>query len=211
MTPRPIVVLLAGRSGAGKSTFAPYLARHLGAAVLDSDDLFALPRRVVGDANGLGMSVVSDPRWRESVHPRLLDLLLALAACAATGERPAVAVSPWTAMVTSPERFAAATDGMDVDWRWVVLQAAPEICRARIAARGWSMDHAKLADWDNYDRACRALRVPEGAYVADTSFVSSWPALGAGVARWVDGATHGEYLGNAPSTLQPTIGEHHAR
>ena len=125
MTPRPIVVLLAGRSGVGKSTFAPYLAHHLGAAVFDSDTLFEVPRRVVGDANGLGMAVVSNPLWRESVHPRLLDLLLALAACTATAERPAVAVSPWTAMLCSPERFAAATDGMEVDWRWVMLQGVP--------------------------------------------------------------------------------------
>ena len=211
MTPRPVVVLLAGRSGAGKSTFAPYLAHHLGAAVLDSDTLFAVPRRVVGDANGLGMAVVSDPLWRESVHPRLLDLLLALAACAATAERPAVAVSPWTAMLCSPARFAIATEGMEVDWRWVMLQAAPEICRARIAARGWSMDHTKLADWDTYDRACRALRVPEGAYVADTSSVSSWPALGAEVARWVKGGTLGEDECTAHSTRRSPIGEHHAR
>lgn len=205
MTPRPLVVLLAGRSGAGKSTFAPYLAHHLGGSVLDSDDLFSLPRRLVGDANGLGMAVVNAPLWRGSVHPRLLDLLLALAACAATAKRPAVAVSPWTAMVSSPARFASATEGMEVDWRWVVLQAAPEICRARIAARGWSMDRAKLADWETYDRACRTLPVPEGGCVVNTSSVRSWPALGAEVARWVKSGTLGE---NLP---RPTIGEHHAR
>ncbi|MHB1712588.1 MAG: AAA family ATPase [Acidimicrobiales bacterium] len=152
--PCPTVVLLAGRSGAGKSTFAPYLARRLGGVVLDSDDLFTAPRRAVGEATGLGLSVVNDPIWRGSVHPRLLSLLLSLAACAASTEHPVVAVSPFTGVVASLERLVAGTAGVDVRWRWVVLVAEPGICRCRISERGWEMDAAKLANWENYDQAC---------------------------------------------------------
>ena len=140
--PCPTVVLLAGRSGAGKSTFAPHLARRLGGTVLDSDDLFTAPRQAVGEATGLGVSVVNDPIWRNSVHPRLLSLLLSLAACAASAEHPVVAVSPWTGMLGAPERFATATAGLGIRWRWVVLQAEPGICRERISERGWEMDAA---------------------------------------------------------------------
>jgi len=191
MTTRPLVVLLAGRSGVGKSTFAPYLARRLGGFVFDSDNLFDAPRRAVGEASGLGTAVVSSPVWKESVHPRLVDLLLSLAACGATPGHPVVVVSPLTAMVASPERFAAATDGFDVDWRWVVLQAEPEICRRRIVERGWEMDTLKLADWDNYDQACRALPIPDGAFIVDTSIVVSWPNMAGGVVRWLDDSRSG--------------------
>lgn len=197
--PCPTVVLLAGRSGAGKSTFAPYLARRLGGVVLDSDDLFTAPRRAVGEATGLGLSVVNDPIWRGSVHPRLLSLLLSLAACAASTERPVIAVSPFTGMVASPERLVAGTAGVDVRWRWVVLVAEPGICRERISERGWEMDAAKLANWDQYDQACRSLPVPEGAYVVDTSFVgpAQWPQIAEEVGAWVGGTT-------TPHPLSPT-------
>jgi shikimate kinase len=46
----PLVILLAGLPGSGKSTFAPYLARELNGSVLDTDDLFEAPRIAVGAA-----------------------------------------------------------------------------------------------------------------------------------------------------------------
>jgi len=187
--PDRTVVLLAGRSGTGKSTFAPHLARRLGGTVLDSDDLFTVPRQAVGEATGIGVSVVNDPVWRNSVHPRLLSLLLALAACAAREEHPAIAVSPWTAMLASPERFATATAGLEVNWRWVILQAEPGICRYRISERGWEMDSTKLANWDKYDQACRAVPVPFGVYAVNTTHVrpTEWPQIAEEVAGWLDG------------------------
>lgn len=204
--PCPTVVLLAGRSGTAKSTFAPHLARRLGGSVLDSDDLFDAPRRAVGWASGLGISVVSDPIWRSSVHPRLLSLLLSLAACAASPGCPVIAVSPWTGMLASPERFVAATAGLDVRWRWVVLQAEPGICRYRISERRWEMDNAKLANWERYDQACRALPVPEGAYVVDTSFVkpTQWPQIAEQVGAWVDGNSCWTPYGTSDTPPRPT-------
>lgn len=88
---------------------------------------------------------------------------------------------------------------MDVRWRWVVLQAEPGICRDRISERGWEMDAAKLANWENYDQACRSLPVPEGAYVIDTSFVgpAQWPQIAEEVGAWVGGTT-------TPHPLSPT-------
>lgn len=182
----PTVVLLAGRCGTGKSTFAPYLARRLHGSVLDSDDLFDAPRSAVASASGLGLAVVDGYTWREKVHPRLLELLLALSACAASPSSPVVAVSPWTAMLSSPERFAHATSGLDVSWHWVVLQAEPGVCRYRISRRARPLDARKLERWDDYDASARSLPVPYSAYVVDTSFVRNWDPVAAEVAAWLD-------------------------
>jgi broad-specificity NMP kinase len=70
---QPLVVLLAGLPGSGKSAFAPYLAHELNGSVLDTDDLFAAPRIAVGAALGIGTQVVDEPQWREVVHGRRLS------------------------------------------------------------------------------------------------------------------------------------------
>ncbi|MHB1509128.1 MAG: AAA family ATPase [Acidimicrobiales bacterium] len=192
----PTVVLLAGRCGTGKSTFAPHLVRRLHGSVLDSDDIFDAPRSAVAEASGLGLAVVDGPVWRQEVHPRLLELLLALAACAASSGSPVVAVSPWTAMLSSPERFTRATSGLDISWRWVVLQAEPGVCKYRISDRARPLDASKLANWEDYDSAACSLEIPYGAYVVDTSFVRDWGPVAGEVAAWL-AKTDGPAVGGA--------------
>ena len=142
---RPLVVLLAGLSGSGKSTFAPYLAKEMSAHVLDTDDLFDAPRAAVGEALGIGPRVVDDPRWRGEVHGRLISLFLAMASTAATVEHPVIAVSPWTGFRKDPATFDVACAGLSARFRWVIATCSPETRYKRICDRGREMDATKIA------------------------------------------------------------------
>ncbi len=143
---RPVVILLAGLAGSGKSTFAPYLAEALNATVLDSDNLFDAPRVAVGSALGVGVKIVDEPQWRDTVHGRLLSLFLALASTAATPERPVLAVSPWTAFRQPRSKaFDEARAGLTSEFRWVIATCPSEIRYGRICSRGREMDATKIS------------------------------------------------------------------
>ena len=142
---QPLVVLLAGLSGSGKSTFAPHLAKEMSAHVLDTDDLFDVPRAAVGEALGIGPRVVDDPRWRDEVHGRLISLFLAMASTAATVEHPVIAVSPWTGFRKDPATFDVACAGLSARFRWVSATCSPEARYKRICERGREMAATKIA------------------------------------------------------------------
>jgi len=142
---KPLVVLLAGLSGTGKSTFAPYLAKELGGTVLDTDNFFDIPRIAVGNALGIGTKIVDYPAWRTTVHGRLISLFLAMVSVAATHEHPVVAVSPWTGFRENLNSFDKACVGLDADFRWVVAKCEPETRYERICKRARPMDSLKVS------------------------------------------------------------------
>jgi hypothetical protein len=177
---QPLVVLLAGLSGSGKSTFAPYLAKALDGNVLDSDDLFAVPRIAVGNALGVGTKVVDEPAWRDIVHGRLMSVFLAMASIAATRDHPVVAVSPWTAFREHPDSFDRARVGLDSDFRWVISKCEPETRYQRICDRGREMDTSKVSAGVVLDPK---FTTPPEAVVIDTECdISEYPALAEQVA-----------------------------
>lgn len=142
---QPLVVLLAGLSGSGKSTFAPYLAKEMSATVLDTDDLFDVPRAAIGAALGIGPKVVDTPQWKGEVHGRLLSLFLAMASTASTAEYPIIAVSPWTGFRKDPSLFDEAQSGLSANFQWVIAICPPEMRYQRICERGREMDATKIA------------------------------------------------------------------
>jgi hypothetical protein len=146
MDNRPLVILLAGEPGSGKSTFAPYLAEALSGSILDSDDVFETTRRLVGEASGVGIDVVCSESYQENCHPRLLSLLLAFAATAARADHPVIAVSPWTGFLKDyPVSFEAACVGLDADFVWVFVVCSPTNSYDRMVYRGREIDAAKIA------------------------------------------------------------------
>ncbi|MHB1733421.1 MAG: AAA family ATPase [Ferrimicrobium acidiphilum] len=176
MSNQPLVVLLAGLPGSGKSTFAPYLAHELNGSVLDTDDLFEAPRIAVGAALGIGTRVVDELQWREVVHGRLLSLFLALASTAATPEHPVIAVSPWTGFRRHyPKAFDEACAGLTSRFRWVIATCPPEIRHERICQRGRAMDATKIASGMTFDPD---LAVPPDAITVDLGCdPSQYPTL----------------------------------
>jgi len=161
----PLVILLAGLSGSGKSTFAPYLAESLDATVLDSDYLFDVPRAAAGDALGIGPKIVDEPQWRGVVHGRLLSFFLALASTAATPDHPVIAVSPWTSFRQRDSKpFDEARSGLTSEFRWVIATCPSEIRYKRICSRGREMDAKKIATGPTPDPD---LDVPTGAICVD--------------------------------------------
>ncbi|WP_298443276.1 AAA family ATPase [Ferrimicrobium sp.] len=177
MSNQPLVVLLAGLPGSGKYSFAPYLAKAIGAAsVLDTDKLFDAPRIAVGAALGLGTQVVDEPQWKDAVHGRLLSLFIALASTAATPEHPVVAVSPWTGFRQHyPEAFDQACAGLTSQFRWVIATCPPEIRHSRIRSRARAMDATKIATLTRPDPV---LTTPLGAITVDLGCdLGSYPTL----------------------------------
>lgn len=160
----PLVVLLAGLPGSGKSTFAPYLAKAMSAHVLDTDDLFDAPRVAVGNALGIGTKVVDEPQWIHAVHDRLLSLLLSLASTAATVDHPVIAVSPWTGFRKQPVMFEKARAELLSEFYWVIATCPPQIRFERICERGRPMDSLKIASGLMPDPE---LNIPEGAITVD--------------------------------------------
>lgn len=185
---RPLVILLAGLSGSGKSTFAPYLAKALDGNVLDSDNLFDQPRVAVGSVLGIGTKIVDEPAWRDIVHGRLLNLFLSIASIAATTEHPIIAVSPWTGFRERPDLFGRARIGLASDFQWVIIRCKPETRYQRICGRGREMDATKINAGVVPDPQ---LMIPHGAIVVDTeSGVLQYPALAEQVAaRILEDAT----------------------
>jgi hypothetical protein len=178
----PLVILLAGLSGSGKSTFAPYLAEALDATVLDSDHLFNVPRTVVGSALGIGPKIVDEPQWRGVVHGRLLSFFLALASTAATPDHPVIAVSPWTAFrQLHSKAFDEARSGLTSEFRWVIATCPSETRYGRICSRGREMDATKIATGPTPDPD---LDVPTGAICVDLGCgLELYPSLACDVAQ----------------------------
>lgn len=119
-TPRPLLVV-AGVSGAGKSTIGELAAERLGVPFADADDLHSAANV---SKMAAGTPLVDDDRW-----PWLRAVGRALADAGESGAGLVVACSALKASY----RRAILTEAPDV--RFVLLAGSPETLSARIGAR----------------------------------------------------------------------------
>ncbi|WP_157695216.1 AAA family ATPase [Nakamurella panacisegetis] len=138
--PRPIVYVVAGPPGSGKSTLGRALAQHTGAVVLDQDvatnPLMAQLARLVGAGDDL-----DHPGLRGPVRDARYECLLDLAADNTGIGRDVVMIAPFTRECSDPvawDRLSAQVGGAQVQLVWVTV--SPEIALARRVARNLARD-----------------------------------------------------------------------
>ena len=118
----PIVVVVMGVTGAGKTTVGRLLAAQVGASFVDGDDLHTDAARA---KMGVGVALTDDDRW--SWLDRIGETL-------ATGlaERRSTIIACSALRKVYRDRLRAAVGPA---LRFVYLAATPEAMRARVASR----------------------------------------------------------------------------
>jgi predicted kinase len=151
----PILLVVVGTAGSGKSTVAQRLAQEHGAAYLDKDTLSA--RFVEAALSAAGYSPCdreSNSYYLENILPLEYDSLLDVAGANLRLGRSVVVDAPFTPYLSDPQFIVGAAErftwpsGMRVDV--VCVRVAPEVLQKRLRSRALDRDQWKLANWDQY-------------------------------------------------------------
>ena len=132
-----LAVFVAGPPGAGKSSLARIVARHLRAALIDSDALYGPLTPHLSAA---------DPQL---VREALYDGLVETVAMVTSVGVPAVVVAPFTrerADASAWERIRTRARAAGAQAVLVWVHAPVEVLLERLAERGLERDAAKLSD-----------------------------------------------------------------
>jgi predicted kinase len=150
----PVLRIVIGTAGSGKSTVAQRLAHEYGAAYLDKD---AMSSRFVEAALA---AAGYDPGDRESnafylerILPLEYDSLLDVAGGNLRLGRSVVIDAPFGAYLSDPDFITEAAQRFG--WPPAVVEVvqvrvSPGLLQQRLRERGLERDHWKLAHWDEY-------------------------------------------------------------
>jgi predicted kinase len=151
----PVLLVVIGTAGSGKSTVAQRLAQEHGAAYLDKDTLGA--RFVDAALSAAGHAPgdrESNAYYREHILPLEYDSLLDVAAANLRLGLSVVLDAPFTPYLSDPQYIVRAAErftwpaGVRVEV--VCVRVAPEVLKERLTSRALDRDHWKLANWDEY-------------------------------------------------------------
>lgn len=175
---QPVVILIGGYAGSGKSELGRMVARQTGWPVLDKD---TLTRPVVEAAlEVLG----SSPHDRESdvylsrVRPREYEALAAAIDEQLECGTSAIASAPYLKEFTDPtwvERMRSTCEAVGGRAVLVWVQCDPESMHTYIRRRGAARDAAKLSNWSNYVANLDLDFRPPGEHVIVENSLSSRP------------------------------------
>lgn len=150
---RPILLLLGGHAGTGKTTFGRILARRAGWPLLDKDTTTQAVVEEVLRAYGLSPNDRESTLYLDRVHPLEHEALLNGAAENAACGLSVIVSSPFarelqeqTWIEQTRARFDALGSAVVIAWVHCDLVSM----RTYLQRRGASRDEAKLASWANY-------------------------------------------------------------
>ncbi|GAA5123533.1 ATP-binding protein [Luteolibacter yonseiensis] len=150
----PQIHLVLGPPAAGKTTYARELAAHVGAILLDSDEVTERLIRAGLNLAGLDPDDRDSPAYKTAFREVVYETLFDLAKSHAS-RLPVVIAGPFT------------REGGEADWpgrlesrlgalpEFHYVWCHPDVRKERIKARGATRDLPKLADWENYVATCR--------------------------------------------------------
>jgi predicted kinase len=151
----PVLTIVIGMAGSGKSTVAQRLAREQSRTYLDKD---ALASRFVEAALSAGGYAPNDREsnafYRQHVLPLEYDSLLDVAGANLRLGHSVIVDAPFTPYLSDPNYISAAAQRLswpsDVRAEVLHMRVAREELRQRLTNRALERDRWKLANWDEY-------------------------------------------------------------
>ena len=151
---RPVLRIVIGTAGSGKSTIAQRLASEHAAAYLDKDAMSARFVEAALIAAGYDPGDrESNAFYRERILPLEYDSLLDVAGVNLRLGRPVVIDAPFSPYLSDPHFITTAAKRFDwppVDVEVVRVCVSPATLQRRLQERGLQRDRVKLAHWDDY-------------------------------------------------------------
>ena len=150
----PLLRVVIGAAGSGKSTVAQRLAHEHAAAYLDKDSMSA--RFVEAALMAAGQPPCdreSNPYYVEKVLPLEYDSLLDVTGANLRLGQPVVVDAPFTPYLSEPQFVLAAAERFGwpaVDVEVVSVRVSPATLQQRLRHRALSRDRWKLSHWDEY-------------------------------------------------------------
>jgi predicted kinase len=150
----PILRIVIGTAGSGKSTIAQRLARQHGAAYLDKDAMSA--RFVEAALVSAGYDPgdrEANPFYRDNILPLEYDSLLDVAGANLRLGCPVVVDAPFSPYLSDPTFITEAAKRFDwppIDVEVIRVSVSPQTLRDRLSKRGLERDRVKLAHWNDY-------------------------------------------------------------
>lgn len=175
---KPVVLLIGGYAGSGKTELGRMIARETGWAILDKD---TITRPVVEAALEVMGSSPNDREsdiYLSSVRPREYEALDAAVTEQLECGTSAIATAPYLREFTDPAwiqrtRSAADTRSARVVFLWV--RCDPLSMHTYLRRRGAARDASKLANWESYLEGLNLEFQPETPHLVVENSLDSPP------------------------------------
>lgn len=150
---KPVVLLIGGYAGSGKTQLGQIVARHTHWALLDKDSTTRAVVEAALQAIGLSPHDRESPQYRQIIRPAEYQALMTAVLENLDCGTSIVATAPFVSELADAEwceqaRADVERRGGRLEIAWVRCDA--DTMRRYITYRGAARDAAKLADWDSY-------------------------------------------------------------
>lgn len=175
-SPRPILILIGGHSGSGRTEFARFLADVTGWALLDKDTLTrALTERLLTTLGGdphdrhsdLYLTEVRPLEYRCLMDAAFDNIAVGTSTILSANLVAELHDDAWLSRLTN----RCAAKGVDVAAAWVTCD--PDTMREYIEHRAAPRDAWKLANWDSYTAALKLNNSPGAHLTLDNTLFAA--------------------------------------